>query len=303
MKLSVKCLSAAVLGAAFALPVAAEGPAIDFDRGTDLGAVIESARAAGAPEWSSLNLGSSLNITRDCKLIAFKAEDPLVSQPVQLTSYVHHKVCAEYQGQTLCHDELLRTEKRNVSVALLGKRTALPWERDVFNICLKDTALTAEVIEASHRYKITKKAGPEDCVIQAMAKSKLKTEPDADGVSLGSWGVSQAGGLELSLNDKWAVVYGKGIFPYYKGEQTLIKVTLKMEKTNWFDPVILEKELLVAPADVYSIDFSKYAAEFRQPLEPGQKYFVKWGFRRKGHLSRESFVTGGETERVFLPLP
>ncbi|MBI4803375.1 MAG: hypothetical protein HY796_12725 [Elusimicrobia bacterium] len=300
MKVNRKTLSAAILGAAFTLPTAAAGQAIDFDRGTDMNAVGETVRdGASAEKWPFVMVGNSLRATRDCKFFAFRAGDLLVSPPALLQSSVYRTVCEQYAGKEHCYDELVRTEKRNVTVTLRGNRTMLPWERDVFNVCLKDTAVTVEVDEASHRYKIGKKAGPDTYEVQAVAAGKLTTEPDWAGISVASWNISaQSGGLELALKDKWAAVYGKG-----KDEKTLIKVTLKMAKAHWFDPVILEKEFLLSPADVYSMDFSKYALEFRQPLEFGQKYFAQWGFKRKGKLSKESFINGGETERIFLPLP
>ncbi|OGS57989.1 MAG: hypothetical protein A3J79_09525 [Elusimicrobia bacterium RIFOXYB2_FULL_62_6] len=298
MEFSVKHLSAAVLAAALAAPVAAGQPAIDFDRGADMGAIMESVQeSAKAADWSFAAVGSSLYSSRDCQLISFKAGDPLQSKPVKLVSQVYHQVCEQYQGQSYCHDELLRTVKRDVSVSLLGARKTLPWERDVFNVCLQDTVVDAEVVEASHKYKLGKKAGQDDCVIEATAKGKITNEPDADGISVGAWGLS-GGSFELKLNDKWGTAYAAD-----KAEMTLVRVTLKMEKANWFDPVLVEKEFVLDPAEVYTVDFSKYAAEFNHKLEFGQKYFVKWGFRREGSLSKSTFIHGGETERVFLPLP
>ncbi|MBU2574398.1 MAG: hypothetical protein KKH28_10020 [Elusimicrobia bacterium] len=298
MRVERKGLLAALLAAAFTLPAAAE-TAIDFDRGAGLKAVMENLHDGAAGRPSFVIVRNSLSSTRDCKLFTFRADDPLVSPPGLLQSSVYQTVCVEYQGKQYCHDELVRTEKRNVTVALRGNRTMLPWERDMFDVCLKDTAVTVEVVEASHRYKIGKKAGPDKYQVEAVAKGKLKTEPDPAGISVDSWGLSaQSGGLELALKDKWAAVYGK-----VKNEKTLIKATLKMEKAHWFDPVIFEKEFILSPADVYGIDFSKYALEFKQPLEFGRKYFVEWGFKRKGNMSKGSFKNGGATGRVFLPLP
>ena len=134
MEAERKGLLAAVLAAVFALPAAA-APVMNFDQGVDMKAVMETIHdGAAVSNPAFVIIGNDLTATRDCKLFAFRADDPLVSPPSLLQSAVYQTVCEVYEGKKHCHDELLRTEKRNVTVALQGNRTTLPWERDVFNV-------------------------------------------------------------------------------------------------------------------------------------------------------------------------
>jgi len=41
-----------------------------------------------------------------------------------------------------------------------------------------------------------------------------------------------------------------------------------------------------------------YASEFARELQPGRKYYVKWGFQRMGHVSRPTWQGDWETPRV-----
>jgi len=237
---------------------------------------------------------NSMKVTRDCAFFTFKADSPLVSKPAVLKSYVFRKVC---KGER-CYEELARTEKRKVTVSLSGTREILPWEKDVFSVCLKDTAVSAKVIEASSKYKITKTPGAEIYEINAAASAKLRTAPDNAGITAQSWSVSgETGSLKLVLKDKWSEIYGLS-----QTEKTVIKLTVRQDKTAWFDGVVFEKEITLAPAEHYRIDLSEYASELKQPLQDGRKYYAQWSFSRKGGISKNSFVNGGETARVVFPV-
>jgi hypothetical protein len=287
------------LAMACACPVLAAEPAGDFTRGFSLEAALSGAPAspeAGRP--SVQQFLSKLRATRDCKFITFKAEDPLVSNPVSLTSYVFEKVCEEYQDGRHCFEKLLRKEHRKISVELTGSRTALPWERDVFGVCLEDTAISAEVAEGSHKYKLIKKPGLPETRIEAFAEAKIAAAPAPSAITAGNLQLSEGpAGLTLELKDKWGAAYAA-----FSAERTVLKLTLKQDNPAWFDGVVLEKELELAPDGNYKIDFAQLASEFRRPLEAGRLYYVKWGFSRKGEISKKDFVHGGETPRtVFLP--
>lgn len=282
-------LCCAAGGSAFAA-----GPAMDFDRGFDVKAALEAA-GRGLPPIApaSGQFNNNLRSTRDCRSFAFKAGGPAVSDTAELTSYVFQKACSGGQ----CYDQLVRTVKRKVRISLSGDSALLPWEQEAFGVCLEDTALEARVEEASHKYEITKKPGMELTEFSAEAVSRLRTEPDHAGITAVSWGPSgSSGSLELALKDKWAAVYGAE-----PGEKTVVKITVREEAPLWPDGVVFEQELVLAPAELYNIDLSLYAAGLRRPLEAGRKYYAQWGFRREGGLSRGVFVKGGETARAVLP--
>jgi|GEM_PF-3081057 len=287
------------LALAFAGQVFAAEPAVDFTRGFSLEAALSEAPAspeAGRPAMQQFL--NKLRATKDCKFITFKAGDPLVSRPVSLTSCVFEEICEDYQDGRHCFEKLLRKEHRKISVELTGNRTALPWEREVFGVCLEDTAISAEVAEGSHKYKLIKKPGLPETRIEAFAEAKLADAPDPSAITAGNLELSEGpAGLTLELKDKWGAAYAA--FPE---ERTVLKLALKQDNPAWFDGVVLEKELELAPDGSYKIDFAQFASEFRRPLEAGRLYYVKWGFSRKGEVSKKDFVHGGETPRtVFLP--
>ena len=297
--IKLRKILAPALAAAFASSAAAAEPAADFTRGFDLGAAMEAAAPAPEASPARLQFFNKLRATKGCRFVSFKAGDPAVSAPVTLTSHVFETVCEQYQDGRHCYEKLLRRGRRKVTVELTGDRTPLPWEREVFGVCLEDTTVTAEVVEASHDYEIIEKPGLPVYRVEARAKRRIAGAPDPSGLTAGSWEVpTGAVAPRLELKDKWASFYGTAP----GAERTVIKVTLKQDNPLWFDGVILEKELELPPAALYSLDFSGYAAEFRRPLEPGRQYYVKWGFSRKGAISKGAFINGGETTRIVLPL-
>ena len=293
----LKDILGTALAAVFISPAAAR-PAADFTQGFELGAFMEAAPPAPEASPAKLDFFNKLRATRGCKFVSFRAGAPAVSSPVTLTSHVFETVCEDYQDGRHCYEKLLRRETRKVTVELTGERTPLPWEREVFGLCLEDTTLTVEVAEASHNYKIRKKPGRPVYRVEALAQGKIAENPDPSGITARLWELPAGGDAPvLELKDKWA--------EFYRGlpgaERTVIKFTLKQDNPHWFDGVILEKELELEPAELYRLDFSALAAEFRRPLEAGRQYYVRWGFSRKGSVSKGSFVNGGETTRLVFP--
>lgn len=284
--------------AAWVLPAAAEDTMAAFGPGFDLGAALEAAPAAPEANPAKLGVFTRLRATKGCKFISFRADSPAVSEPVTLTSHVFEKVCEVYQDGKHCYEKLLRRERRKVYVELTGERTPLPWAREVFGICLEDTALSAEVAEASHKYRITKTPGKPLYRVEARAESRLPSPPDPAGIAAQAWSVPAGQAFpRLALADKWSAFYGA----VPGAERTVLRLTLKQDSPGWFDGTILETELELEPAELYTVDFSLYAAQFRRPLEAGRQYYVKWSFSRRGGLSKGTWLNGGETGRLLLP--
>ncbi|OGS12472.1 MAG: hypothetical protein A2234_05665 [Elusimicrobia bacterium RIFOXYA2_FULL_58_8] len=295
-----KILSGLLLAAVCSSTSMAAEPVMDFTGNFNFEAAMRDVDPVPAASPARISVFNSLRATRNCKFVSFSAGDALVAAPVTLVSHVFEKICREYQDGRHCSENLLRIEKRKVTVELTGNRAPLTWERDVFGICLEDTSISVEVIEASHKYKVIRKPGMPEYRVEALAEGKMAADPDPSGLTMSAWAFSgKTGGFELKLKDKWAAVYGGCAG---QEENTVIKLTLLQANPGWFDGVVLEKTLSVPPAELYKIDFSQYASEFRRPLETGRQYYVRWGFSRAGAISRNTFVPGGESSRVlFLP--
>lgn len=291
----LKSVLTAALAAAWAFPAFAAGPASDFSGGFSLEAALPGAGTVPEPKLSFI---SKLRATKDCEFITFKAGAPGVSRPASLNSYVFEEVCEQYQDGRHCFENLLRKEHRKVTVELTGNRAPLPWEREVFGVCLEDTSLSVEIAEASHRYRIIKKPGLPEYRVEAFAESKIPASPDPAGITAGTLEMSEGPtGLKLKFSDKWGAFYAAS-----PGEKTVLRLTLKQDNPAWFDGVLLDKELELAPGESYELDFAQFSGDFRRRPEPGRQYYVKWGFSRRGAVSKGTFMHGGETPRtVFLP--
>ena len=250
-----------------------------------------------APAAGTAQPGLAQQDTQDCSLATFLYGGPLESQPATLHDYQTKRVCESYGGKNYCHDQV-RDMSANAVIALTGTRTTLPWERDVFKVCLQRGLLRGErvkvhTIVASHHYKMLRKPSAGGYRIEALAQGKLRTNPDPAGISAVSFGNDAANGLVLTLTDKWA--------SYYQGDKTVVKVALKMVKPFAFDPVAFEQELVLPPQDSYVIRFADYAAQFKKPLEHGMEYFVEWGFKREGKVSNGDYQKSGATMRAMYP--
>lgn len=273
-------------------PSGVDAAPMDFDQGFSLESVktfLHEEGGAAVPAVKMLSAGSQ-TATKDCAPVTFNYGDEAVSQPKLLQSHVYQEVCKEYYGEKFCWNEPVGVWRKNVTVALKGSRSMLPWEQDVFVACLQGEKLSVETVKASHEYTLSQKASQDAIAVEAAATGKLRTQPDPSGITAESLANAPDSSFTLTLKDKWA--------QYYKGEKTVVRVTLKKEVPHWMDPVVIKKEFAFTPADAYVIAFTAFAQEFRQPLETGSRYYVEWDFKREGKVSASSTQAGGETPRV-----
>jgi len=228
--------------------------------------------------------------SKNCKRVVFRPEDSMGSRQIRISSSLYERRCrTDNDGYRRCRDIERRTESRYVRLEVRGRGEMLPWERDVFNVCLQGYDVTARVLAgASHIYNLYMESGS---TIVADAGRKVATGSDSDGMYAGRFDFdAAAGSFVLELRDKWT--------RYYQGEEVGIYVELKKNVHYWVDKTIMKKELTMPVGDTQTIRFADYASEFSQNLEHGKEYYVKWGFRRIGTVSTGELNEKEDTQKA-----
>lgn len=290
IRLAVSALAlAAVLGGGAAQAQSRATP--DFDQGIDARGALEDLRHQRyGPDdrWAHPNYNRT---ERDCAVISFRPNDPLVSQPYTLESRQYQERCypSGPNGERYCHDEWVWTERRHVRVEVVGRGEMLPWEEDAFEVCLDGRWLYARVYDASHEYSLSERG---DSFI-ARAGRKVPALPDPVGVINESFAFDGASGnFALTLRDRWA--------SYYGGDQTVFKLKLKRHRENWFDETLVEKEVAFPAADSYKLAFAQWASEMNPKPENGKKYYVEWRFKRAGKVSKDKWQKAWESDKAVF---
>ncbi len=285
---------AAILAVVAAAAPVLAGPKIGFDQGIDVKEVLSDIKESPKPvaqthDWQGRPLYRRSE--RDCANISFSPDDPLRSERVELESREYEERChpSGPHGDRRCHDEWVRTERRNVRVEISGRGAMLPWERDVFEVCLDGQWLSARVIDASHQYFIQNPGWSGD-TIEARAGGKTRSMPDPGGISARFGLDPETKNFVMDLTDRWA--------SYYKGEATVLNVILKRHHRNWFDDTVLDKEISLPAGESASVRFADFASEFSRALVPGKNYYVKWRFKRSGQVSKDKWVDYRETDKA-----
>lgn len=289
----VKLLLVSALGLALASSVVYAETAVDFDQGVaDAALAFKQAKASvaahpGAPVRPVRV--AMRRYDRDCATFRFRPGDGLTSERVRLHSREWVEECyptgdPRYGGGRTCHERPGWSYSETVQITLTDRLPLYPWEYDLFEVCLEGPWL--DVYQRATAYDYRRVGGRRDGGDITLAPGKkLAMRPDPSGIR-----PELSGALVLTLNDKWA--------SYYAGETTVVKLTLKREKENWFDPVLLEKEIAFPAAAAHQINLLAFADEFSEQARAGKKYYVKVDFQRKGSISKDVFVSAGETAPV-----
>lgn len=281
-----------LLGAIFLLAVAtsslvrAEAPALDFDRGVDVSGLFKAAKEKAAKNEKKIAPAFALaqRYDSDCVRFTFKPEDKPVSEAVWLHSREWVEEC-HYEpphGGRRCYERPGFTYRERVQVTLRDRQALYPWEYDSFRVCLQGPWLDVDQIASAYDYKMAE-GGRRNGNIVLVPVRKVAMKPDPAGIK--AEGLSPA--MVLSLKDKWS--------SHYAGERTSLKITLKKDVPNWFDPTLAEIELSLPAAEAYQVNLLDHAAKFSQKLEPGKNYYVKVSFKRLGKISKPDSVDLGET--------
>lgn len=286
-------IAALTIAATLASAAAAAGTAVDFDRHLNLPEILSDIKekAGTTQDGESLGLRPSINRTeRDCAIFSFSKDEPTLSERITLESREYVERCDhDPRGGRNCREEWVWTERRRVRIQIEGRGEMLPWERDIFELCLEGRRLSGHVYDASHAYKLNLRR--DDDTIIAKAGHKTPSLPDSAGIYISALrNDAAAKNLVLDLKDRWA--------SYYKGEQTKVSVTLKRHRENWFDDTLIEKELSFTAQDSYAVNFADFASEFSQDLVHGKKYYVKWRFQRLGQVSKDKWTKYWESDKT-----
>lgn len=307
MKLSI---ITAVVVAGFA---GTSGAQVNFDQGVDLKASVSQAVSAELQLPEAKNQRFS-HYTTDCARFTFDATGAeATSEKVSLTSMEYVEVChggggIHGEGGPVCYERPGMSWRQAAQVHIAA-RTLLPWEKESFQVCMEGPWMRLSVLDAAYKYSVGK-TGDYDTLFNLVPQSKVAMKPDADGVNMASFAYDKAAGkFKFSLSDKWAKEYA--------GEKTVITVEVYKDINNWFDGYNGKAEFSLDAASSYDLafglkdlkmpeppnhDFDHHGGhDFKGADDRGSKnYYVKWGFKRDGKISKDTFVKKGETPRVIV---
>ena len=215
---------------------------------------------------------------------SFAPNENPVSPAVYLRSTEYIEECQQTGRGRQCWERPGFTYTQRVQVTLRDRQPLLPWERDVFRVCLDGPWLYTNVIEAAYEYKLVSAGADNGNIILAPVR-KIAMRPDPVGV-LGEL----SGQLVLNFKDKWA--------SYYPDESIVLRIALKKKVKFWPDYAILEMEFTVPVAETYRFDLNKFAAQFSEKPEAGKNYYVAYSIKRTGKVSKNDFTKKLETAAV-----
>jgi len=279
MKRSFIGLAVPVFLLALSLSARAQVPAADFDQGVDAKSALSTARE-GAKSEKPVQAAYYDRYDTDCADVILDANTTR-SEQFELASRIYEERCYPTgpHGEQSCHEELAYVERRVLDLRVDGRGPMLPWEKDVFEVCLSGWWLNARVIDASHEYALDVPDHMHSGTIVAKAGKKVPSLPDADGIAMTSFEPG-TGDFNLQFADKWS--------QYYQGEQTVLRIVLKHDA--FLGATILDKEIALPPAAEYKLRLADYSSEFKNKPKVGHKYIVKWSFKRAGSVSKQAYV-------------
>ena len=244
---------------------------------TSIAAALLLAAAASAADVSS-------GFEPDCKNVVFQPEDAPVSRPVTLSSQEWVVDCfpSSPAGQD-CWEHPGGFDSLRVQLTLSDRPPLLPWESDVFQVCLTGPMLLTEPVSTAYDYRVARDGALDGNVVLS-AGAKRALPPDPRGVQ-----AALTPALRLVFHDQWAA--------YYPGGEIVLKIALKKESSFWPDETVVDKEITVPVAQGYAIDLSGAASG-----RGGIYYARYWIKRLGGSVSTETETPGLSTERVsYVP--
>ncbi|MBI5244482.1 MAG: hypothetical protein HY922_12520 [Elusimicrobia bacterium] len=287
-------LFAVALASALASAAYAETPVVDFDQGQiDVSKIVAGLKDDVKKDEAQIKdiRPAYTHATRDCVDFVFEPNGPSVSPQVWLQSTEYVQECS-YHGNPPtqhCWERPGFTHTERVQVEILNRQPVYPWEKEIVEVCLEGHWLSEYLLAAAYDYKVHERGG----YITLTPGRRIPMNPDPAGIMAGNL-VPSGAAFALGFDDRWA--------SYYGGEQTSLKVALRENVPGWFDKTIVEKDISFPAAASYKVNFNDYLGEFNAKLKPGAKYYVKWGFKRLGSVSKPKFMDRGNTESVpFQP--
>lgn len=282
---------------------------VNFDNGTGKG-IREDMIKVPVPDVK-YGVPGSVRYTRDCARFNFGPQDgEIMSEKVWLRSDEYRTECyttyvpgpnGQQIPQQHCYEHYVMTYHRQVQINI-KPRKLYPWEREVFEVCLEGRWLGLHPIEAAYKYKV-RQVGYYDTLFELYPDRKIPTRPDPDGLNYVEFSYNkETKKYTFRVADKWAKEYA--------GEKVYIKIELKKDVANWFDSLIGSKEYIFDVAGEYTMEFSE--DELVKPKDNSEEntdrvnerlfetkgYYLRWGFKRIGEISKDIYVDKGKTNRV-----
>ncbi|MBI4655113.1 MAG: hypothetical protein HY746_00045 [Elusimicrobia bacterium] len=288
---------------ALALPVFAE---VNFDQGIDLKSAVNQAVDSQVivPEEKYVNIPGHTRYTRDCARFSFGPSDiDITSEKVWLHSQEYVTECYTTtvpgpNGQPIphqyCYERPGMSWREKVQMNI-KQRKLYPWERESFEICLEGPWTDLYVDEAAYKYTV-RRIGNYDTLFELSPQHKIAMKPDLNGINMVELAYDpETKKYKFAAKDEWA--------KEYSGEKTAIKVELYKSVQNWFDTFKGEKEFTFDAASLYEMSFTEKDLEQPQNDNPAfdrgpKKYYLKWGFKRIGSISKNTFMKKGKTIEV-----
>lgn len=223
---------------------------------------------------------------QDCEKVIFTPHSSFISERVRLYSEECTEVCGDDHGNHYpCHTTCGGGWRRTAQIEI-APRKLLAWETESFRVCLKGPETRLYLDRPAYGYEVSR-TGDYDITYRLKPLDKIATEPDENGLKLAEFACDAgSGGFRMTIADIWAEDYA--------GEKVAIRAELRKDIPYWPDQSLGEKEFYLDAAPEYKLTILPQGAAGID----GGKYFVKWGFRRIGRVSRDTFVEKGETFRV-----
>jgi hypothetical protein len=281
--------------------IAAASAQVDFDQGVDVKEVVSQAVSADLA-IPAAPAGVRGSYSRDCARFSFgPSDEEILTQKVYLRSTEYETVCHTVMvpgpngtqvPQQNCYERPGMTWHQYGQIKM-NPRKLFPWERESFEICLQGPWLDLYANAAAYKYS-AKREGNYDTLFVLTAKEKVAMRPDEDGIGYVDFSYAN-GKFTLKASDKWAKEYA--------GEKVAIKVELYKDNALFFDTFKGEKEFTFDAAEGYEMAFAedelaKPEADPADGMRGAKKYFLKWGFKRLGSISRDSFVKKDKTPSI-----
>lgn len=301
--------------------IAAADAQVNFDQGVNMKEVVSRAVNAdpALPAAPAPKIG---HYSRDCARFSFGPGDKeLVSEKVYLRSTEYETVCHTQMVQQ-CHTVMVPGpnntqvaqqqchmapqqycyERPGMTWSQYGQikveaRKLLPWERESFELCMQGPWMDLYVNAAAYKYA-ARREGSYDTLFVLTPQHKVAMKADENGLSSGNFSFVD-GKFVFQVNDKWAREYA--------GEKVSIKIDLYRDGAWIFDGYKGSKEFTFDAAEGYTMtfdekDLEKAAGEdatYRDVDDRGaKKYFLKWGFKRVGAISKDNFVKKDKTPTI-----
>lgn len=296
----IKTILAAIAVSCLAVAASAQ---VSFDQGVDVKAAISQAAASdvAVPAVPAATRGT---YDRDCVRFRFgPSDEEITSRKVYLRSTELETVChtvmvpgpdgTQVPHQS-CHEQAGMTWHRYAQIKV-NPRELFPWERDVFEVCLRGPWLDIYGRDTAYRYDAKREGSSYDTLFTLTAREKTPMDPDEEGVSYAGFSYVD-GKFVFKASDKWAKEYA--------GEKIVIKVDLY--KDNWwiFDGYRGSKEFTFDASEGYEMSFTEddlakpEVEDDMDDFRGASKYYLKWGFTRVGKISTDDFVKKGKTPTI-----